>query len=100
MPSNIVFQPPSLPRQHLLRARLSKPLLDSSARVKLICTPAGTGKTVLLAESLQQLDNQQEIRWLRSINSADSPQALSLQLANALFLNDDSTLIATLSNYT
>lgn len=100
MPSNIIFQPPSLPRQHLLRARLSKPLLDSSARVKLICTPAGTGKTVLLAESLQQLDNQQEIRWLRSINSADSPQALSLQLANALFLNDDSTLIATLSNYT
>lgn len=95
MASNVVYQPPHLPRQHLLRPRLSNPLLDSSARVKLICAPAGTGKTVLLAESLRQLKNPDQAIWLRSINS---PQALSRQMTKALLLDSDGELIDALSN--
>lgn len=99
MTPNVVYQPPSLPQQHLPRPRLNKALFDSSARVKLICAPAGTGKTVLLAETLEKLGIANEIRWLRSLNSISSPQALSLQIANALSLNTDNELINVLTRY-
>ena len=99
MSLNVVYQPPRLPQQHLLRPRLSKALLNSSARVKLVCAPAGTGKTVLLAECLQQLGSQVDIRWLRSTSCVNSAPALSMQIANALLLASDAELIQTLSNY-
>lgn len=41
-----------LPRHHLPRPRLSAALLDTSTRIKLICAPAGAGKTVLLEECI------------------------------------------------
>lgn len=99
MPFNVVYQPPRLPQQHLPRPRLSKALLGSSARVKLVCAPAGTGKTVLLNECLQQLDASAEIRWLRSSNDVETATALSMQIAHALLLKNDTTLIETLSNF-
>ncbi len=99
MPFNVVYQPPRLPQQHLLRTRLSKALLESSARVKLVCAPAGTGKTVLLIECLQQLDGQDEIRWLRSTNNVNSAHALSHQIASALMLENDADLIDVLSQF-
>lgn len=99
MSLNVVYQPPRLPQQHVLRPRLSNLLLDSSARVKLVCAPAGTGKTVLLAESLQQLDNPSEIRWLRNISSVDSAQALSKQIACALMLASDAELVDSLGHF-
>lgn len=100
MPLNVIYRPPRLPQQHLPRPRLSKALLESSARVKLVCAPAGTGKTVLLAECLQQLDKQHEVRWLRSTNNVNSVQELSIQIANALGLESDAKLIDTLSDFT
>jgi ATP/maltotriose-dependent transcriptional regulator MalT len=100
MPLNVVYQPPRLPQQHLPRPRLSKALLDSTARVKLVCAPAGTGKTVLLTECLQQLDKHSAICWLRSTNNVGSAQALSMQIANALQLDNDVDLIDALSNFT
>ena len=99
MPFNVVYQPPRLPQQHLPRPRLSKALLGSSARVKLVCAPAGTGKTVLLNECLQQLDASAEIRWLRSSSHVNSATALSMQIAHALLLENDTDLIETLSNF-
>lgn len=99
MPLNVVYQPPRLPQQHLPRPRLSSALLGSSARVKLVCAPAGTGKTVLLIECLQQLGKHSAIRWLRSTNSINSAQALAAQIANALQLENDADLIQTLSHF-
>ena len=40
---------PRLSSHHLCRSRLSSPLLASQARVRLLCAPAGSGKTALLA---------------------------------------------------
>lgn len=99
MLSNVVYQPPRLPQQHLTRTRLSSVLLDSSARVKIICTPAGTGKTVLITESLKKLDKASEIRWLRSINNTISEQSLTTQIANAIGVDDINELAQVLNSY-
>ncbi|MHC8383586.1 LuxR C-terminal-related transcriptional regulator [Pseudomonas sp. LB3P14] len=55
---------PRLSSHHLSRDRLSAPLLASSARVKLLCSPAGSGKTALLAECLLQAPAQCRVCWL------------------------------------
>ncbi len=55
---------PRLSSHHLSRARLSEPLLASTARVKLLCAPAGSGKSALLAECLLQAPAQCRVHWL------------------------------------
>lgn len=55
---------PRLSTHHQLRVRLTEPLLASTARVKLLCAPAGSGKTALLAECLLQAPPQCRVFWL------------------------------------
>ncbi|MHC8331375.1 LuxR C-terminal-related transcriptional regulator [Pseudomonas sp. LB3P25] len=55
---------PRLSTHHQSRARLTEPLLSSTARVKLLCAPAGSGKTALLAECLLQAPPQCRAFWL------------------------------------
>ncbi|WP_415773284.1 LuxR C-terminal-related transcriptional regulator [Pseudomonas sp. LB3P38] len=55
---------PRLSTHHQSRARLTEPLLASTARVKLLCAPAGSGKTALLAECLLQAPPQCRVFWL------------------------------------
>jgi LuxR family maltose regulon positive regulatory protein len=55
---------PRLSSHHLSRARLTEPLLASTVRVKLLCAPAGSGKTALLAECLLQAPPQCRVFWL------------------------------------
>ncbi|VVO26014.1 LuxR C-terminal-related transcriptional regulator [Pseudomonas fluorescens] len=55
---------PRLPSQHVYRPRLSSALLASTARVKLLCAPAGSGKSVLLGECLSQVPAQCKVGWL------------------------------------
>ncbi|MFJ7107694.1 LuxR C-terminal-related transcriptional regulator [Pseudomonas sp. NPDC098740] len=55
---------PRLSTHHQSRVRLTEPLLASTARVKLLCAPAGSGKTALLAECLLQAPPQCRVFWL------------------------------------
>jgi LuxR family transcriptional regulator, maltose regulon positive regulatory protein len=55
---------PRLSTHHQSRARLTEPLLASTARVKFLCAPAGSGKTALLAECLLQAPLQCRVFWL------------------------------------
>jgi ATP/maltotriose-dependent transcriptional regulator MalT len=77
---------PRLSSHHLSRLRLSEPLLASTARVKLLCAPAGSGKSALLAECLLQAPSQCVVHWLplagATLNGAD----LCGRLAEALGL--------------
>src|SRR3546814_11380226 len=41
---------PRLPPLHIDRPRLVRALLDTDCRLRLICAPAGFGKTVLMSE--------------------------------------------------
>ncbi|BAN48442.1 LuxR C-terminal-related transcriptional regulator [Metapseudomonas resinovorans] len=43
-----------LPPDHLVRPRLRDSLLQADCRLRLLCAPAGSGKSVLLKECLQQ----------------------------------------------
>lgn len=45
---------PRLSSTHVPRRSLSEPLLTSEARVKLLCAPAGSGKSALFAECFLQ----------------------------------------------
>ncbi|MCY1284511.1 HTH-type transcriptional regulator MalT [compost metagenome] len=55
---------PALPAAHLPRARLVDLLLRKSQRLRLLCAPAGFGKSVLLSECLRQLEPSQRVIWL------------------------------------
>ncbi|MCS3839243.1 ATP/maltotriose-dependent transcriptional regulator MalT [Pseudomonas sp. JAI111] len=55
---------PRLSSHHLSRDRLTEPLLTSAARVKLLCAPAGSGKTALLTDCLLQAPPQCRVCWL------------------------------------
>lgn len=76
--------PPRLPRPHIPRPRLSRPILQAHARVLLFCAPAGTGKTVLLLECLQQLPTEATVHWVPQLASLSDPEVLMMQLGNAL----------------
>ncbi|MGV7040354.1 hypothetical protein, partial [Pseudomonas aeruginosa] len=49
-PTELPAALPRLPPQHLPRPRLHQPLLRGECRLRLLCAPAGSGKTVLLGE--------------------------------------------------
>ncbi|MHC8301692.1 LuxR C-terminal-related transcriptional regulator [Pseudomonas sp. ZS1P83] len=90
---------PRLSCHHLSRKRLIEPLLTSTARVKLLCAPAGSGKSGLLIECLLQAPDQCQVCWLplagASMNAAEFRQRLAhaLGLASA----DESALLASLA---
>ncbi|WP_060842509.1 LuxR C-terminal-related transcriptional regulator [Pseudomonas sp. St29] len=77
---------PRLSSHHSPRRHLSEPLLLSSARVKLLCAPAGSGKTALLSECLQQAPEGCRVIWLPLGGTRQTPEDLCRALAQALGL--------------
>lgn len=77
---------PRLSTHHQSRARLTEPLLASTARVKLLCAPAGSGKTALLAECLLQAPTQCRVHWLPLSGMAASAADFRHRLAETLGL--------------
>lgn len=77
---------PRLSPRHLLRPRLSAPLLASPERVKLFCAPAGSGKTALLSECARQAPTGCRVHWLSLGGTADKPAELCALLATTLGL--------------
>ena len=92
---------PRLSSHHQPRTRLSEPLLASVARVRLICAPAGSGKSALLAECLLQAPQRCEVCWLPLAGAALSVDEFCLRLAQALGLAEttESGLVAALSRW-
>ncbi|VVQ37821.1 HTH-type transcriptional regulator MalT [Pseudomonas fluorescens] len=90
---------PRLSTHHQSRARLTEPLLASTARVKLICAPAGSGKTALLAECLLQASTQCRVHWLPLSGVASSAAEFRHRLAETLGLatSGESELLGYLS---
>ena len=79
---------PRLSCKHQPRERLSAPLLASTARVRLLCAPAGSGKTALLAECLLQAPEHCSVHWLPLAGSALSVDVFYQRLADTLGLDD------------
>ncbi|WP_095119431.1 LuxR C-terminal-related transcriptional regulator [Pseudomonas sp. Irchel s3f10] len=92
---------PRLSSHHQPRPRLSEPLLESVARVRLICAPAGSGKSALLAECLLQAPPRCEVGWLPLAGAALSTSDFCLRLAQALGLVEatESALVTALSRW-
>jgi LuxR family maltose regulon positive regulatory protein len=90
---------PRLSSHHLSRERLSDPLLASTARVKLICAPAGSGKSALLADCLLQAPPQCRVCWLPLSGIAMSVEDFCLRVAEALGLasSEETALLAALA---
>ncbi|AYC34089.1 ATP-dependent transcriptional regulator [Pseudomonas cavernae] len=64
---------PDLPSALLSRQRLIDALLGKKQRLRVLCAPAGFGKTVLLSEFLQQVPPSEHVVWL---SLAGQPLAL------------------------
>ncbi|PZW60388.1 ATP/maltotriose-dependent transcriptional regulator MalT [Pseudomonas sp. URMO17WK12:I6] len=77
---------PRLSSHHLSRARLTEPLLTSTARVKLLCAPAGSGKSALLAECLLRAPSRCRVHWLPLSGVVSSAADFRHRLAEALGL--------------
>jgi len=92
---------PRLSAHHLLRPRLSQPLLAAQARVKLLCAPAGSGKSALLAECALQAPAGCLVHWVPLHGAALSPLELCIRLAQHLGLVfvDEATLLLDLSHW-
>ena len=92
---------PRLSAHHLLRPRLSQPLLAAQARVKLLCAPGGSGKSALLAECALQAPAGRLVHWVPLHGAALSPLELCTRLAQHLGLVfvDEATLLLDLSHW-
>ena len=90
---------PRLSAHHLLRPRLSQPLLAAQARVRLLCAPGGSGKSALLAECALQAPAGCLVYWMPLHGAALSPLELCTRLAQHLGLVfvDEATLLLDLS---
>jgi ATP/maltotriose-dependent transcriptional regulator MalT len=90
---------PRLSSHHLSRARLSEPLLASMARVKLLCAPAGSGKSALLAECLLQAPTHCRVHWLPLSGAVSSAADFRQRLAETLGLasSDETGLLGCLA---
>jgi LuxR family maltose regulon positive regulatory protein len=75
---------PRLSSHHLARERLVEPLLASTARVKLLCAPAGSGKSALLTECLLRAPVGCRVSWLPLAGESLSVAAFQQRLAQAL----------------
>ena len=92
---------PRLSAHHLLRPRLSQPLLAAQARVKLLCAPGGSGKSALLAECALQAPAGCLVHWVPLHGAVLSPLELCTRLAQQLGLVfiDEATLLLDLSRW-
>lgn len=92
---------PRLSCHHLLRPRLAEPLLHAEARVKLLCAPAGSGKSALLAECALQAPANCLVYWLPLNGAALEPLDLCQRLAQSLGLAfvDEASLLLDLSRW-
>ncbi|MGJ7518297.1 LuxR C-terminal-related transcriptional regulator [Pseudomonas baetica] len=77
---------PRLSSHHLSRERLVEPLLTSTARVKLLCAPAGSGKSLLLTECLLRAPAHCRVYWLPLAGEPLSAADFRQRLAQALGL--------------
>lgn len=77
-----------LPVPHVARSRLSALLLASRARVRLLCAPPGTGKTVLIAECMSQRPADCAVHWLALGGSAAGVAEFRSELAGLLGLRE------------
>ncbi|HAF93548.1 MAG TPA: hypothetical protein DCG67_17560, partial [Pseudomonas sp.] len=55
---------PRLPPVHVARPRLSDALLSCDCRLRLVCAPAGFGKSVLMSECARQVPGDTLLVWL------------------------------------
>ena len=75
---------PRLPPVHVARPRLAGALLASDCRLRLICAPAGFGKSVLMSECASQVPDDTLLVWLDIGGRPLSIAQLYLRLAAAL----------------
>ncbi|MFK0089661.1 LuxR C-terminal-related transcriptional regulator [Pseudomonas sp. NPDC090755] len=80
---------PRLPASYLSRPRLLQALATGQPRLRLLCAPAGFGKTALLCEFLQQVPCDQRIVWLSLAGSRQTAGGLRTALALELGLAPD-----------
>jgi LuxR family maltose regulon positive regulatory protein len=92
---------PRLSSHHQLRPRLSEPLLTSVARIRLICAPAGSGKSALLTECLLQAPANVSVCWLPMMGATLSTGQFCQRLSLALGLveMDEAQLMAALTQW-
>jgi ATP/maltotriose-dependent transcriptional regulator MalT len=92
---------PRLSSHHQSRERLIEPLLASTARVKLLCAPAGSGKSALLIECLLQAPEQCRVCWLPLAGEPMEAADFRQRLAHALGLAaaDESALLSSLAQW-
>ena len=75
---------PRLPPLHISRTRLVDALLEARCRLRLICAPAGFGKSVLLNDCARLVPTDTHLVWLDLGGRAFSAEALYSQLRRAL----------------
>ncbi len=92
---------PRLSAHHVLRPRLTVPLLTAQARVRLLCAPGGSGKSALLAECALQAPVSCRVYWLALNGGALSPLDLCQRLAQSLGLafRDEASLLLDLGRW-
>lgn len=90
---------PRLSSHHRSRERLIEPLLASMARVKLLCAPAGSGKSALLTECLLRAPASCHVCWLPLAGASISADEFLQRLAQALGADatDEAGLLAYLA---
>lgn len=75
---------PRLPTGHLPRPHLSCMLLGANYRLRLLCAPAGSGKSRLLRECAQHCPENTVLRWLEMNGQPMTEGALHEWLAEVL----------------
>lgn len=89
MPSD----PVRLPRGHLPRPRLCDALMQADCRLRLLCAPAGSGKSVLLAECAQRCPQTTRLIHL-DLHDQPTAQTCLQRLATALGCEPDNIAMA------
>lgn len=75
---------PRLPKLHIARPRLADALLEARCRLRLICAPAGFGKSVLMNECARQIPTDTHLVWLDLGGRVWSVEGLYLRLRQCL----------------
>lgn len=75
---------PRLPPLHIARARLVDALLEARCRLRLICAPAGFGKSVLMNECARLVPADTHLVWLDLGGRPFSAEALLARLCQLL----------------
>jgi ATP/maltotriose-dependent transcriptional regulator MalT len=73
-----------LPKNHVSRPRLVDSLLDAQCRLRLICAPAGFGKSVLMSECARRVPADTHLVWLDLGGRALTAEALLNRLKRCL----------------